>query len=657
MKYLMICFVLFSSMMYLGGDIARISVASDGTQGNGSSFTPSISADGRFTAFCSEADNLVPNDTNTARDIFVYDRQTGLVECVSVASDGTQGDSYSYYPAISGNGRFVAFISLASNLVPGDTNGVIDIFVHDRDNGVTTRVSVASDGTQGNELSEFPTISYDGSYVAFSSSADNLVPGGYSANIFLHHRATQVTSRVSVASDGTAANDYSIYPSLSADGRTVAFRSGASNLVSGDTNGWDDIFVHDTQTGQTSRVSVASDGTQANENNVFASLSADGRYVGFSSIASNLVAGDSNGFEDSFVHDRQTGATTRVSVASDGTQGDFGGYLRSISGDGRYVPFYSFSSNLVAGDTNFTDDIFLHDRQTGETTRLSVSANGDQANDACYSPVISQNGVFVSFYSTADTLVPGDTNGQMDVFLVGTPSQMQPFCLLATNSIYLRSGCEVFSGNVGVTGVGAGPWLQPDYEVALGKSLYFHDGVTIYGDKTRIKSATSVDDVYCNSLDNFGGTVRGSQFPLDLPLPVTLPPVPTPAPGSSDVVLAQGVTQTLAPGAYNDIILDNGATLIFAGGTYHVENVVLGNSCNLLFASAGQLIVNNRFLSGTDPAVGPGSTASITARDIVIYVNGINGTSGTLTDLPKPAVFGVRHRLNANVYVPNSIAD
>ena len=169
------------------------------------------------------------------------------------------------------------------------------------------------------------------------------------------------TTRVSVASDGAQGNGYSYHPSISADGRYVAFESYATNLVSGDTNGYIDVFVHDRQGGGTTRVSVTSDGAQGGTGSWNPSISADGRYVAFMSAASNLVSGDTC-CSDIFVHDRQSGQTTRVSVASDGAQGNNHSWYPSISADGRYVAFHSYASNLVSGDTNSAPDVFVHDR-------------------------------------------------------------------------------------------------------------------------------------------------------------------------------------------------------------------------------------------------------------------------------------------------------
>jgi Tol biopolymer transport system component len=268
----------------------RVSIASDGSQANADIFgVAGISADGRFVAFSSGASNLVPGDTNNRRDIFVHDQQTGQTIRVSIASDGSQANDHSDNVSISADGRFVAFSSGASNLVPGDTNETVDCFVHNRD----------ADGN----------------------------------GIFDEPEGIQ-TSRVSVASNGAQANDPGVqFSSISADGRFIAFRSRASNLVPGDTNGAEDVFVHDQQTRQTTRVSVASDGSQANGGSGAASISADGRFVGFNSVASNLVAGDTNGDSDVFVHDQRTRQTTRVSVASDDSQANGGSAGARISID------------------------------------------------------------------------------------------------------------------------------------------------------------------------------------------------------------------------------------------------------------------------------------------------------------------------------------
>ena len=401
------------------GITERVSVASDGTEGNSDSWVSSISADGRYVAFDSGASNLVSGDTNGNPDSFVHDRQTGETRRVSVASDGTEGNGFSYWPSISADGRYVAFASYASNLVGGDTNGDYDVFVHDWQTGQTMRVSVASDGTEGNDGSWYSSISADGRYVAFDSYASNLVGGdtNWTWDVFVHDRQTGQTMRVSVASDGTGGGARSLDPAISADGRYVVFASYASNLVSGDTNGNPDSFVHDRQTGETRRVSVASDGTEGNGDSFDPAISADGRYVVFASYASNLVSGDTNGYGDVFVHDQQTGETRRVAVASDGTEGNGGSSYSSISADGRYVAFHSLASNLVSGDTNGYGDVFVHDRQTGQTMRVSVASDGTEGSYDSGTPSISADGRYVAFSSAASNIVSGDTNGAYDAFV------------------------------------------------------------------------------------------------------------------------------------------------------------------------------------------------------------------------------------------------
>lgn len=354
------------------GTTELASVVSDGTEANNHSNGTSISANGRFVAFWSSGTNLVQDDTNrNIPDVFVRDRLAGTTELVGIASDGTVANNGSELPVISADGRIVAFRSSSNNLVPGDTNNYYDIFVHDRQTGITERVSVASDGSQAINPSPYTgghshfvfSISADGRFVPFSSLCSTLVPSdtNNSYDIFVHDRQTGITERVNVASDDTEANGHSIYHWISGDGRYVSFYSTATNLVPNDTNGLADIFVHDRLTGTTERVSVASDGTEANGASFYNSISTDGRFVAFQSAASNLVPNDTNGHEDIFVHDRLTGATKRVSVAFDGSEPNNSSEYPSMSADGRFVAFESSATNLVpGGDVNGVyDDIFV----------------------------------------------------------------------------------------------------------------------------------------------------------------------------------------------------------------------------------------------------------------------------------------------------------
>ena len=344
---------------------SRVSVDSNGAQVNAASLDASISADGRYVAFMSYATNLVSGDTNGERDVFVRDRQLGTTERVSIGAASTQGNSNLSYPwvAISGDGRFVGFSSDASNLVQADTNNTGDVFVRDRLTATTERVSVSSLGVQGINESMRPALSADGRFVAFEGSSANLVAGDTNgiADIFVRDRQSGSTTRVSVDSSGAEGAFTSYGAALSADGRFVAFNT-RSSLVPGDTQPNYDVYIHDLQTGVTEWVSVALGGAQSDDGSYFPSLSGDGRYVAFHSVATNLIAGDTNSSQDVFLRDRQLQATTRLSISTAGTQQTLNSDKASISIDGRYVAFRSDAAGLVAGDTNGWGDIFLRDR-------------------------------------------------------------------------------------------------------------------------------------------------------------------------------------------------------------------------------------------------------------------------------------------------------
>jgi Tol biopolymer transport system component len=396
----------------------RLSIATSGGQANGISNYSSISADGRYVAFHSAATGLVVGDTNGVYDIFVRDRQLGRTERVSIDSLGAQANGDSYNPSISGDGRYVAFRSLATNL--GDAEiSIFEIFIRDRQLGITELVSVDSARAPGNNSSDYPAVSGDGRYVAFVSLATNLVAGdtNLAEDIFVRDRVLGTTERVSVDSSGTQANGHSYFASISGDGRYVAFASLATNLVAGGTSGVGDIFVRDRQLGTTQCVSVDPIGSQGNGQSINPSISADGRYVAFPSAANNLVAGDTNGVPDVFVRDLQLNTTERISIDSSGGQANGQSSDSSLSADGRYVAFASLASNLAAGDTNAATDIFVRDRQLGLTQRVSIDSAGDQGNNSSDQASISFDGRFVAFASLASNLVADDTNGVYDIFV------------------------------------------------------------------------------------------------------------------------------------------------------------------------------------------------------------------------------------------------
>jgi len=401
----------------VGGDLTgaspgateRVSEDSAGNGGDDLSGAAAISADGRYVAFVSRATNLVSGDTNDFYDVFVHDRQAGATERASVDSSGNEKNTNGLDPSISGDGRYVAF------------EWDFGVWVHDRETGITEMVSVDSAGIEANNSSNDPTISADGRYVAFESGATNLVADDTNGegDVFVHDRQTGATERVSVDSQGAQVNDDSNDPAISVDGRYVAFVSYATNLVPGDTNDKRDIFVHDRQTEVTERVSVDSVGNEGDDTSYSPAISADGRYVAFVSYATNLVPVDTDACvhatyhwncEDVFVHDRETGVTEKVSVDSAGNEANKESANPAISGGGRYVAFHSEASNLVPSDTNHSEDVFVHDRQTGATELVSVDSAGNQG--LCWSkyPAITADGRYVAFDSCVENLVPGDTN-------------------------------------------------------------------------------------------------------------------------------------------------------------------------------------------------------------------------------------------------------
>lgn len=397
----------------------RLSKNSLGTEGDGPSDSPIISLDARFLVFASEATNLVPNDTNGLRDVFVHERTPGLTSRASESSSGAQANGASFDPAITANGEYVAFASAATNLVPGDTNGRTDVFVRHVASGIVERISVDSLGGQADGDSDRPSLSADGRYVAFRSDADDLVPGDTNgrSDVFVHDRLTGLTRRVSVGPGGAQAHGDSVQPALSADGRFVAFASDADDLVPGDTNGASDVFLHDWMTGITERVSVDSAGAQAGGPSHDPAVSADGDLVVFASAADDLVPGDTNAADDVFLRDRRAGSTERVSLDSAGAQASGSSASPALTTDGSFVTFDSDAPNLVPGDTNGVRDVFQRERSVGRTVRVSVQSGGQQANGPSRAPSSLVDGRVTVFQSDASNLVVGDGNGASDVFL------------------------------------------------------------------------------------------------------------------------------------------------------------------------------------------------------------------------------------------------
>lgn len=384
-----------------------------------------VSADGRFVAFNSAASNLVPGDTNGVEDIFLFDRALNVITRVSQPIQGTQGPfDYSFCPMITPDGRYISFLSYDSDLVANDGPDA-SVFVYDRVAGTNTLVSLTdADGAPDNGCF-LPSISDDGRYVAFLTAATNMgatIATDPTVDLFVRDRQLGTTTQLDFAVGGGSPNANCDVPVISGDGRYVVFTSIASDLVAIDTNAKTDVFRVDVQTHAIDLVSInmaGNNGGNLNSRSDGMQISSfDGRFVVFSSFASNVSAFDTNQKADVFVRDMQAGTTTKVSVGFGGpnVNGDSGWPV--ISRDARYVAFHSAAGNVVTGDQNGAFDVFLRDRTAATTERLSVSTTGVEGDADSFSPSISAGGRFVAFYSESVNLVPGDGNGLGDQFLV-----------------------------------------------------------------------------------------------------------------------------------------------------------------------------------------------------------------------------------------------
>jgi uncharacterized repeat protein (TIGR01451 family) len=413
--------------------IEPISVAPDGAIGNDSSVVGDhlgdygdMTPDGRFVVFASAASNLVPDDTNGVGDVFVRDRRTGVTERVSVGGKGAQGNGDSNFfgistaPAISDDGRYVAFKSDASNLVKGDRNELTDVFVRDRAAGTTERIS--GDGGGDN-----PGISPDGNFVAFETFDFD---GDFAQDIYLRDRATGTIERISVSHDGGEIFSPSEDPVV-ANGPVVAFASSAPNLVPDDGQSNVDVFVRDLSgpSPTTERVSVSSDEAPAGEFDTSRNpaITSDGRFVAFQSNAQNFTAvAQTAFFSDIFVRDRQDGTTVLASPSGAGGEASGQSEDPEISADGRFVAFASFASDLIAGapdpDGELVRDAFVRDLTSESTEMVSVNgahehATRDGNHDDVGAGPVSADGLVTLMGTQADNLFAGDDNLVNDVYV------------------------------------------------------------------------------------------------------------------------------------------------------------------------------------------------------------------------------------------------
>ncbi len=424
----------------------RLSVTSSGGQANQDSYTPAVSANGQIVAFASSADNLVANDTNGAPDIFVHDRITGITSRVSVRSNGAQASGPSFAPAISDDGRIVVFYSLAGNLVDGDTNGKTDVFAHDRQTGQTSLMSVVIGGTANGD-SRDPDISNDGRYVVFSSSATNLVGGDTNQkdDIFRWDRVALLMERISVDSNEAQASNHSRTPAVSGDGQRVVFASDAGNLVPGDGNNAPDIFLRDVTAGTTSRVSLTDGGGEANGDNWDPDISRSGQHIVFVSLANNMVPNDNNGYADVFLRNTDTARTRLISIATNNTQANDWCEEPAVSGDGRYVTFQSYATNLIPGTSADVRKVFIRDRNNDTLLLASLNGSGVPGDGSSKEPALAADGRHIVYSSKAANLVPDDTNDKRDIFAydyIGPPTLSVDHNLGAPGSTFVFTGAN-----------------------------------------------------------------------------------------------------------------------------------------------------------------------------------------------------------------------
>ncbi len=406
------------------------SAGTGGIWGDGSSFHASLSADGRYVTFESWARNWAydhPSSENWV-DIFVHDRQTNTTTKVSYGVGGQLTDHDSLDPVLSADGRYVAYISYATNLVPNDTNGDqwllegLDVFVYDMNTGGTQRVSLDYNGNQI-DANSAGIITPDGRYILFISNGNHIAPDDVSnpnnkTAMYLRDWHTGSVERITYATDGSSfPNDGIEHFAASYDGRYVVYSSDASNLVGGDTNGQMDIFLYDHMTGVTKRISRSQSGQQGNGRSAQPVITSDGQYVVFRSFADNLVPGDTNGESDVFLYTVATGEIERVSVTSSGGQANGESKDPSVCDNGRYLSYTSYASNIVPGDTNGVWDAFLYDVERGETIVVSKGTGGVWGNARAHRSSLAPGCGFITFASDATNIISGDNNGNRDIFI------------------------------------------------------------------------------------------------------------------------------------------------------------------------------------------------------------------------------------------------
>jgi Tol biopolymer transport system component len=418
MKKLLLSSLLGAFAMSAHAQTERMSVTQANVEANGSSLNVRSSDDGRFVVFTTNATNLIPNDTNVLGDIVLKDRQTGALTCMSCLPDGTVGTGASTQPSLSGDGRFVAFQSAASNLVTGDTNGAIDVFVREIASGVISRVNLDSNGMQTiTGTSGQARLSQDGRFVSFASLATNLVSGDTNSvsDIFIRDRQASTTTRVSLTAAGAQTDGASTAAAMSADGNYIVFTSAAANITlpAEPSTLTVDVFLRDRVAGTTERLtsSAATNGTCFDP-----AISADASVVAFNCPFTDLVPNDTNAARDVFYRAR-TGSTLARVTAPGGVEANGATENPSLNRNGTLIAVFSTATNLIAADTNATTDVFVVEPATGAIIRASVASDGTEGSGGVSTfPWLAADGNVVVFNSGKNNLVTNDTNATVDTF-------------------------------------------------------------------------------------------------------------------------------------------------------------------------------------------------------------------------------------------------
>jgi Tol biopolymer transport system component len=401
--------------------INRVSTDAANAETSGASFAGMPDSAGARVVFVSNASTLAPNDANNLNDVFVKVIASGAVILASRTPAGASGTGTSNGPAISANGQFVAYNSSAADLVASDTNATSDIFRYSLVDQSVVRVSVASGNVEANGASVgTPALSADGRYIAFESRASNLDPidSDTVADIYRHDTQTGQTILISQSSAGQLGSGPlgSNRPTISSDGRYVAFES-SRVLEPGDANSTGDIYLRDVQSGTTIRVNTSAANVAPTLGfSARPSLSASGRLIAFRSLSNELTPGDgTTSLRDIFVKNLDTQAIFRVTPRGGADPNGDSNEL-DLSDDGQTLIFHSLASNLTSGDSNGRQDVFRLTIATRALERLSVTSSGEGNDDASF-PQSNGDGTRIAFESAATNLVPADTNARLDVFL------------------------------------------------------------------------------------------------------------------------------------------------------------------------------------------------------------------------------------------------